>query len=158
LSLRSSKRHDATATHHGSTAPPGPFTTSVSALAGAASAAVGRADAFALSIAVESAGTGAFAGATGALGNATTAPKARIYYVANYFDPANRPTATVNVGTNGGTAYARPSSVPTGSTTILVTSTVYNAAGWAQDVTDPRGIDTRTSKDALGRPTQTIQD
>ena len=41
---------------------------------------------------------------TGALGNPTTAPKARVSYTATYYDLANRLTATVDVGTNGGTA------------------------------------------------------
>ena len=79
----------------------------------------------------------------GALGNATTAPLARVSYVAYYYDAADRPTATVDVGTNGGTAYTRPSSPPSSSATVLVTSTAYNAAGWAATVTDPRGIVTQ---------------
>ncbi|MGH3578737.1 MAG: hypothetical protein ACRDU0_14425, partial [Mycobacterium sp.] len=64
---------------------------------------------------------------TGALGNATTAPLARVYYSTAYYDAANRLTAEVNVGTNGGSAYTRPSSVPTASDTVLVTS--YGYAG-----------------------------
>ena len=50
--------------------------------------------------------------ATGALGNATTTPKARVSYAANYYDAANRLTAAVDVGTNGGSSYTRPSSAP----------------------------------------------
>jgi hypothetical protein len=95
--------------------------------------------------------------ATGALGNPTTTPKARVSYAAAYFDAANRPTATVDVGTNGGSAWTRPSSVPTASDTVLVSSNTYNAAGWVSDVTDPRGIDTNTSYDNLGQVTQTIE-
>src|SRR5207302_1711153 len=49
---------------------------------------------------------------TGALGNPTTAPLARVYYSPAYFDAANRVSASVNVGTNGGSAYTRPSTVP----------------------------------------------
>ena len=37
----------------------------------------------------------------------------------------------MNVGTNGGTAWTRPS-VPTASDTVLVTSYNYNAAGWCR--------------------------
>jgi YD repeat-containing protein len=96
--------------------------------------------------------------ATGALGNATTAPKSRVSYVAYYYDAANRATAMVNVGTNGGSAYTRPSSPPSSSATVLVTTEAYNAAGWVQDVIDPRGLDLRTSYDNLGRTTQTIED
>jgi RHS repeat-associated protein len=65
--------------------------------------------------------------ATGALGNPSTSPKARVSYVASYYDAANRPTASVDVGTNGGSAYTRPSSVPSPSDTVLVTSYAYAA-------------------------------
>jgi RHS repeat-associated protein len=95
---------------------------------------------------------------TGALGNVTTSPEARIYYAANYYDAANRLIDSVNVGDDGGSTYTRPSSVPSDSATVLVTSDSYNAAGWVQDVTDPRGIDNRTIYDNLGRVTQTVQD
>ncbi len=82
---------------------------------------------------------------------------ARTSYVASYFDGADRLTCTVDVGTNGGSSYTRPSSVPSRSDTVLVTSQVYNNAGWVSDVIDPRGIDNQTLYDALGRTTQTIQ-
>jgi hypothetical protein len=50
-------------------------------------------------------------------------------------------TATVDVGSNGGTAYTRPSTVPAASDTVLVTATAYNAAGWAQSsVLNPQGF------------------
>ncbi|MFL5244587.1 MAG: RHS repeat-associated core domain-containing protein [Gemmataceae bacterium] len=94
---------------------------------------------------------------TGALGNPTTAPKARVSYTASYYDPANRLTGSVDVGTNGGTAWTRPSSVPTASDTVLVTLTGYNAAGWVNSITDPRGIVEQKSYDNLGELTQTIE-
>jgi RHS repeat-associated protein len=96
---------------------------------------------------------------TGMLGDPSTtiAPKARVYFTASYYDAADRLMASVNVGTNGGTGYSRPSAVPARSDTVLVTSYDYNDAGWVQDVTDPRGLDTRTLYDALGRTTATIQ-
>jgi hypothetical protein len=72
--------------------------------------------------------------ATGALGNATTAPKARVSYVAYYYDAANRPTATVDVGTNGGSAYTRPANPPSSSPTVLVTTEAYNSAGWMRQL------------------------
>ena len=95
---------------------------------------------------------------TGALGNETTTPKARVYYEAEYYDAANRLTADVNVGTNGGSSYTRPSSVPTDSATVLVTSYTYNAAGYVDTTTDPRGIVEKEYYDNLGRVTKDIQD
>ena len=97
---------------------------------------------------------------TGTLGgpSSSNAPQARVYFTTSYYDAAVRPTATVNVGTNGGTAWVRPATVPAASDTVLVTSQTYNAAGWVQDTMDPRGIDTRTLYDALGRTTETIDD
>ena len=96
--------------------------------------------------------------ATGALGNPTTGPKARDSYTADYYDAAGRLTDQVDVGTNGGTPYTRPATVPADSPTVLVTHTAYNAAGLVQSVTDPRGIVTENSYDLLGRTTQTVQD
>jgi RHS repeat-associated protein len=96
--------------------------------------------------------------ATGALGNETTTPKARVYYAAAYYDQANRLTGTVDVGTNAASAWTRPSSLPSASDTQLVTTYAYSSAGWVNLVTDPRGIETQTTDDALGRTTQTIAD
>jgi YD repeat-containing protein len=74
----------------------------------------------------------------------------------SYFDAANRDIADVNVGTNGGTAYIRHSTIPMPSDTVLVPSYQYNVAGWLQDTIDPRGIDTRTLYDVLGRTSETV--
>ena len=63
---------------------------------------------------------------TGAFGTASTGVKARVSYAASYFDGADRLTGVVDVGTNGGTSYTRPSSVPSRSDTVLVTTTAYN--------------------------------
>lgn len=63
----------------------------------------------------------------GALANPSTAPKARVSYKASYYDAANRSIAQVNVGTNGGSPYTRPSTVPVCSDTVLVTSFGYQA-------------------------------
>jgi RHS repeat-associated protein len=94
--------------------------------------------------------------ATGSLATPTSAPHARVSYVASWYDPANRLTATVNVGTNGGNPYTRPATPPVPSDTALVTSYVYNDSGWVQDTVDPRGIDQQTVYDMLGRTTTTI--
>jgi RHS repeat-associated protein len=98
-------------------------------------------------------GTGALGGPT-----STTPPPARVSYTASYYDAVDRLTETANVGTNGGAAYTRPSTPPAPSDTALVTQDIYNAAGWVQDVIDPRGLDSRTLYDNLGRTTTTIAD
>jgi RHS repeat-associated protein len=67
------------------------------------------------------------ASGTGALGTPSSGVFARVSYSANYFDKADRPTASVKVGTNGGSSWTRPSSVPSRSDTVLVTSTGYTA-------------------------------
>lgn len=94
---------------------------------------------------------------TGALVDPATAPKARASYAASYYDLADRHTATVNVGTNGGTPYTRPGTVPARSDTTLVVSYVYNTAGWVESMTDPRGIIDKIFYDNLGRTTKTIE-
>jgi RHS repeat-associated protein len=95
--------------------------------------------------------------ALGALGNPTTAPKARVYYSADYYDAADRLTASVDVGTNGGTAWTRPATAPAASDTVLVTQYAYNSAGWLDTTTDPRGLATKSFYDNLGRTTKTIE-
>ncbi|HLJ97197.1 MAG TPA: RHS repeat-associated core domain-containing protein [Gemmataceae bacterium] len=95
--------------------------------------------------------------AAGALGDPTNSPKARVSYVASYYDPANRLTDQVDVGTNGGMAYTRPDAPPAGSDTVLVTHTDYDPAGRIQDVVDPRGLVTQTTYDLLGRTVETIE-
>ncbi len=93
---------------------------------------------------------------TGALGNVSTAPKARVSYSTNYFDKANRTTASVNVGTNAGSAYTRPSTVPSRSDTVLVTDYGYNSSGWLETTTDPRALVGKTYYDNLGRTIKSI--
>ena len=94
---------------------------------------------------------------TGALGTASTGVKARVSYAASYFDGADRLTGVVDVGTNGGTSYTRPSTVPSRSDTVLVTTTAYNSAGLAWKRIDPRGIETRSYFNALGDVTKSIE-
>lgn len=94
---------------------------------------------------------------TGELGDPSTMPYARVSYLASYYDAGDRLTDLVNVGTNGGSAYTRPSSPDARSDTVLRTSYGYNSAGQMEDVTDPRGIISRTLYDDLGRTIKTIQ-
>ncbi|MDZ4850142.1 MAG: RHS repeat-associated core domain-containing protein [Pirellulaceae bacterium] len=74
-----------------------------------------------------------------------------------YYDSANRLIDMVNVGTNGGTAYSRPATVPSRSDTVLVTSTQYDDAGRLATTIDPRGIVNKKIFDMIGRTTQTIK-
>jgi hypothetical protein len=94
---------------------------------------------------------------TGALGTASTGVKARVTYAASYFDGADRLTGVVDVGTNGGSSYTRPSTLPSRSDTVLVTTTAYNSAGLAWKRIDPRGIETRGYFNALGDVTKSIE-
>ncbi len=64
-------------------------------------------------------------------------------------------TASVDVGTNGGTAWTRPNTPPASSATALVTTYAYNAVGLVQDVTDPMGI---VTAHAVRRPGPDDQD
>jgi hypothetical protein len=54
--------------------------------------------------------------ATGALGTPTSGVEARVYYSGNYYyDLADRLAASVNVGTNGGSAWTMPTRTPDSS-------------------------------------------
>ena len=92
------------------------------------------------------------ASGTGALSTST----ARVTYTASWFDGANRQTDTANYGTNGGSSFSRPSSPPSRSDTVLVTSTEYNTAGMAYKTTDPAAKESRAEFDDAGRTTKTI--
>ena len=94
---------------------------------------------------------------TSGTGELTTS-SARASYTASWFDGANRVTATANYGTNGGSAFSRPSSAPARSDTVLVTSTEYNAAGQAYKTIDPAGKESRAEFDDAGRTTKQIGD
>ena len=93
---------------------------------------------------------------TGALGTSTTGVKARVSYAGMYYDVGDRNTDSVYVGTNGGTAWTRPSTVPARSDTVLVSSVSYDSAGRSFETTDPKGLKARTYFDALGRTVKTI--
>jgi RHS repeat-associated protein len=95
---------------------------------------------------------------TGALGTPTSGVLARVSYQAAYFDKADRLTDSVDVGTNGGTAYTRPATVPSRSDTVLVSSTGYNAAGLAETSTDPAGLVGKTYYDMAGQVLKSVDD
>jgi RHS repeat-associated protein len=89
-----------------------------------------------------------------AFGGATAA---RVSYSASYYDAADRDIADVNVGTNGGSVWTRPSSVPTRSSSVLEATYVYDPAGNLSFETDPKGIITAYGYDALGRMTVEVE-
>jgi RHS repeat-associated protein len=94
----------------------------------------------------------ASASAYGELQNATTQPYARTSYTANYYDMLGRPTAFVDVGNNGGSAWTRPSNVPTGTDNILVNTVEYNSAGLPAIFRDARQtVYDKAEYDMLGR-------
>src|SRR5579884_171937 len=94
----------------------------------------------------------------GALGSPSSGIGARVYYAAAYYDNVDRVIADVNAGTNGGTAWTRPNSVPSSSATLLVTTYAYNywVFGPYVQVRDPMGIVTYYGYDNLGRLTKII--
>jgi RHS repeat-associated protein len=101
-------------------------------------------------------------GAVGELMTPTAQPRARVSYVARYYDPADRLVATVDVGTFGGQPYPRPGSVPNPDDLTLVSRYDYNPAGWLETTTDPRTIQGQNLRsknfyDNLGRVTKTVE-
>ncbi|MCI0460726.1 MAG: SBBP repeat-containing protein, partial [Gemmataceae bacterium] len=94
---------------------------------------------------------------TGELGTPTSGVKARVSYTGTYYDAIDRVTAEVDVGTNVGAAWARLSTPPDRSDTVLVVSYTYNDAGWLDSETNPRGIVSKIYYDALGREIKTIE-
>ncbi|MBA4192465.1 MAG: hypothetical protein C0467_31235, partial [Planctomycetaceae bacterium] len=67
------------------------------------------------------------ASGTGALGTPSSGIGARVSYAGYYYDNSGRLTSSVNVGTNGGSAWTRPGSVPSRSSSTLVASYGYAA-------------------------------
>jgi YD repeat-containing protein len=85
----------------------------------------------------------------------------RIQITATWYDEFDRTQDVVQYGTN----HARTTSatfdrdglsVPSRSGTALRTTYSYNTDGTLKEVTDPKGIVTRTEYDALGRRTKVI--
>jgi len=69
--------------------------------------------------------------------NALTSSNARLSYTAGLYDGVGRTLAAVNYGAG---SFTPPSSIPSRSDTVLVTTVDYNDAGEAYSVTDPKGI------------------
>jgi RHS repeat-associated protein len=96
-------------------------------------------------------GTGELTSPTG------SQPKARVSYVAHWYDGAGRQKATADYGTNGGASFSRPSTVPTRSDTVLVTTVEFNNDGEPYKSIDPKGTETRREFDDAGRRTKLIE-
>ncbi len=94
---------------------------------------------------------------TGALGDPSTSPKARVTYDANYSDPVGRTTDTASYGTNGGAAWTRSATVPARSDTILIQSQRFDAAGNLLETIDPAGMVNRFEYDDQGRQRKIIE-
>lgn len=54
-------------------------------------------------------------------------------------------------------SFTRPSTTPTPSDTILVSTVSYDDAGRATSTVDPKEIETQTTFDAAGRKTETLE-
>ena len=103
---------------------------------------------------------------TGALQGPTAAPQARITYVGNWYDDANRLRKTVDFGTYGGKAPERDAEgrvleksrvAADGFDQYLVTEFTHNVAGQIEIITDPRGVSTKREYDVAGRLAKEIE-
>ena len=92
------------------------------------------------------------ASGTGALTTST----ARVTYTASWYDKANRQKPRPTTAPTAAARSHDPRTPPSRSDTVLVTSTEYNTAGQASEVTDPAGKESRTLFDDAGRVTKTI--
>ena len=93
-------------------------------------------------------------GSTGALSYGTS-PKARVSYVASWFDGIDRSIGSANYGAIA--SFTRPTMPPVSSATILVTSAAYDDAGRAYQLTDPNGVTNQTNFDDANRTSATIE-
>jgi RHS repeat-associated protein len=91
---------------------------------------------------------------TGAL-TAGTQPKARISYSAGWYDGINRSISNAAYGAIS--SFTRPTTTPTRSDDILVTTIAFDDAGRMYSVVDPKAIELRTTFDDAGRKTQTVE-
>jgi YD repeat-containing protein len=81
-------------------------------------------------------------------------PKARVSYKAVYPDAIGRMQASADFGTNAASSFTRPTTIPSGSATVLVTSVAYNNRGEAYKQTDPAATVNQRMFDDAGRQKQ----
>ncbi len=94
-------------------------------------------------------------GSTGTLSYGSN-PKARITYVASWFDGIDRNIASANYGAI--VSLTRPSTAPSSSSTVLVMARAFDDAGRMYQTTDAKGIINQTGFDNASRIIQTIED
>jgi RHS repeat-associated protein len=94
-------------------------------------------------------------GSTGALSYGSD-PKARVSYMASWFDGIDRSIASANYGAIA--SFTRPGTPPSSSATVLVNQTGYDDAGRSYQSTDPMGIVNQTGFDNASRTIQTVED
>jgi RHS repeat-associated protein len=90
---------------------------------------------------------------TGTLGTPTTGVKARVTYAGSYYDVGGRLLGEVDVGTNGGAVWTRPTTLPTRSDNEHVTTYSYGLDGLPNQVIGADGVSYQSIYDALGRTT-----
>jgi RHS repeat-associated protein len=97
------------------------------------------------------------ASGSGSAGALTTGsnPKGRVSYSASWFGPIDRTISSANYG--AASSFSRPSTTPTRSDTVLVTTMSYDDAGRMFSGVDPGGLELRTEFDAAGRKTKTTE-
>jgi RHS repeat-associated protein len=95
---------------------------------------------------------------TGGLVDPSTNPTARVSYDAAWPDALGRLHSRAEYGTNGASAFTRPTVTPTASATVLLTIHAFNSRGELNLLTSPAGMQTSYVYDDAGRVTQTIAD
>ena len=95
---------------------------------------------------------------TGTLNGTTTEPRSRVSYLCFWPDVLGREQGRANYGTNGASSFSRPTTIPTRSDNVLVTTTAYNTRGEAYQSTDPKAVVTQYTFDDSGRTTDQIDD
>ena len=84
-------------------------------------------------------------------------PKARVTFVAAWYDVLGRRTLTADYGTNDGLAITRPDTPLNLSEGVLLTGMHYNAAGLADVLMDSAGRTQSRTFDAAGRVIEAVE-
>jgi len=93
----------------------------------------------------------------GELRDPSTEPRARVSQVALYPCVCGLRKAVADYGTNGGSSFTRPTTIPARSETVLVTSFDYNDRGETEKISDAMGTITHQTFDDAGRLTKRLE-